>query len=238
MCRHKIVDFSSSSVSWLGESEGTFKIASVLNTLHPDGTKELFALTENVLAGNVYAEQNLIKSPPYLFQLVMSKNYQKIMRTDLDNFQFWLSPKRIFRNKIKDTEGNIFRDNTHFNLKYRKSRLNTLDDIFIKNRDNFDRVARLSFLKNQIEFSAEFPIRHLNTKSHSKEWQVETGPVLLPIFSKRVDKIELVPSFVFFNSLSSVDILFDYPTKKRKIRGYVKNIINDFRCSIEMFQCT
>ena len=235
MCRHKIVDFRSSSVSWLGESEGTFKIASVLKIFRPDGTEELFALTENVLAGNVYAKQKLIKSPPYLFQLVMSKNYQKIMRTDLDNHQFLLSPNRAFREKVRDTEGNIFRDKTHFNLKYRHSRLNNVDDIFIKNRTSFDYTARLSFSKNQIEFSAEFPIRHLNTRNHSKEWQVETGPVLFPIFSKKVKTVELVPSFVFFNSLSFVDVLLDYPTKKRKIQGYVENMINNFRCRIEMF---
>lgn len=235
MCRHKIIDFRSSSVSWLGESEGTFKIASVLKILHPDGTEELFALTENVLAGNVYAKQKLIKFPPYLFQLIMSKNYQKIMRTDLDNRQFWPSPKLVLRNKVKDTEGNIFRDKIHFNLKYRRSRLNDVDDIFLKNRVSFDRVARLTFSKNQIKFSAEFPIRHLNTRSHSKEWQVETGPVLFPIFSKKVNKFELTPSFVFFNSLSVVDIFLDYPTKKRKIQGYPENIINNFKCSIEMF---
>lgn len=235
MYRHRIIDFRSSSVSWLGESVGTFKIASVLEIFRPDGTKELFALTENVLAGNVYAKQKLIKSPPYLFQLIMSKNYQKIMRTDLDNHLFWFFPKRAFRNKVRDTEGKIFRDRTHFNLKYRKSRINDVDDIFLKNLVKFDRTARLSFSKNQIEFSAEFPIRHLNTKSHSKEWQVETGPVLFPVFSKKVNKIELVPSFVFFNSLSFVDILLDYPTKKRNIHGYVENMINNFRCSIEMF---
>ena len=191
--RHKIVDFRCSSVSWLGDSEGTFKIASVLKISRPDGTEELFALTENVLAGNVFAKQKLIKSPPYLFQLVISKNYQKIMRTDLDNHQFWPSPKRVFRNKVKDTEGNIFREKIQFNLKYRRSRVNDVDDIFLKNRVSFDRVARLSFLENQIKFSAEFPIRHLNTRCHSKEWQVETGPVLFPIFSKKWTGLNYCP---------------------------------------------
>lgn len=235
MCRRKIVDFRSSSVSWLGESEGTFKIASVLKLNRPNKPGELFALTENILAGNVYSKQKLIKSPPYLFQFVMSKNYQKIMRTDLDNRQFYLFPLRALRKKIRDTEGDIFHDKAHLNIRYRQARLNDVDDIFLKNRVCFDRTARLSFSKDQIEFSAEFPIRHLNTRSHSKEWQVETGPVLFPIFRKNPNKIDLVPSFVFFNSLSLADILLDYPTKKRKIQGFVDNIINDFNCRIEMF---
>ena len=235
MYRRKIVDFRSSSVSWLGESEGTFKIASMLKLNRPNKPAELFALTENILAGNVYAKQKLIKSPPYLFQFVMSKNYQKIMRTDLDNRQFYLFPLRAFRKKIKDTEGDIFHDKTHLDIRYRQARLNDVDDIFLKNRVCFDRTARLSFSKDQIEFSAEFPIRHLNTRSHSKEWQVETGPVLFPIFRKNPNKIDLVPSFVFFNSLSLADILLDYPTKKRKIQGFVDYIINDFNCRIEMF---
>ena len=69
MYRRKIVDFRSSSVSWLGESEGTFKIASMLKLNRPNKPAELFALTENILAGNVYAKQKLIKLPLICFNL-------------------------------------------------------------------------------------------------------------------------------------------------------------------------
>ena len=74
MKKFQTVDFNKSSVSWLGKSTGIFKLASVLSVFYK-GKADTFALTENVLAGNVYAKKGLIKNPPYLFQLVASNKY-------------------------------------------------------------------------------------------------------------------------------------------------------------------
>ena len=111
MKSNKIVDFSKSNFSWLGESKGKFKIASVISITNETKTKNRYILTENGLAGNVYSKNNLIKTPSYLFQVIASKKYQKIFRTDLDSKFFDLSSKNFFRRNILDTEGNIFGDN-------------------------------------------------------------------------------------------------------------------------------
>ena len=65
-----------------------------------------------------------------------------------------------------------------------------------------------------------------------KKWQVETGPVLLPLISKKNNKLDLLPSFVIFNKFDSVDIFYDYPFgfRNRK-QSYLKNIL----CEIDLY---
>ena len=107
----RIADFNKSSVSWLGESIGIFKLASILSVGCKGRETVTFALTEHGLAGNVYAKKGLIKSPPYLFQLVASNEYQKILRTDLDNDISDVPGQNISRRPVLDTEGILFKDN-------------------------------------------------------------------------------------------------------------------------------
>ena len=233
MRSNKIVDFSKSNFSWLGESKGKFKIASVISITNETNIKNRYILTENGLAGNVYSKNNLIKTPTYLFQVIASKKYQKIFRTDLDSKFFDLSSKNFFRRNILDTEGNIFGDNLNFNIKYKYSYYNLSFEDLNKNFSSFDFNTRISFKKNGETFIIEFPIKHLNLNEKNKEWQVETGPIIFPILNK--DTYSLIPSFIFFNSFKKIDIFLDYPLKKRKLKKFKNNIIKDFECKIEMF---
>ena len=229
----EIVDFSRSNFSWLGDSKGKFKIASIISITKETTNKNRYILTENGLAGNVYSKNNLIKTPSYLFQVIASKNYQKIFRTDLDCKLFDLSSKNLFRKNILDTEGNIFGENLNFNLKYKCSNFNRSFEDLNKNFSSFDFNTRISFEKNGENFIIEFPIKHLNLNEKSKEWQVETGPIIFPILNE--DTYSLIPSFVFFNSFKKIDVFLDYPLKKRKLKKFKNNIIKDFECKIEMF---
>ena len=229
----EIVDFNKSNFSWLGDSKGKFKIASIISITKETAIRNRYILTENVLAGNVYSKNNLIKTPSYLFQVIASKNYQKIFRTDLDTKFFDLSPKNLFRKNILDTEGNIFGNNLNFNIKYKCSHYNRSFEDLNKNFSSFDFNSRISFKKNEETFFIEFPIKHLNLNEKNKEWQVETGPIIFPILHK--DTYSLLPSFIFFNSFKKIDVFLDYPLKKRKLKKFKNNIIKDFECKIEMF---
>ena len=229
----EIVDFNKSNFSWLGDSKGKFKIASIISITKETTIKNRYILTENVLAGNVYSKNNLIKTPSYLFQVIASKKYQKIFRTDLDSKFFDLSPKNLFRRNILDSEGNIFGDNLNFNIKYKCSYYNRSFEDLNKNFSSFDFNSRISFKKNGGTFFIEFPIKHLNLNEQNKEWQVETGPIIFPILNN--DTYSLIPSFIFFNSFKKIDVFLDYPLKKRKLKKFKNNIIKDFECKIEMF---
>ena len=235
MKKIQTVDFSKSSVSWLGESTGIFKLASILSVFYK-GKADTFALTENVLAGNVYAKKGLIKNPPYLFQLVASNKYQKILRTDLDNDISGIPGQKISRRRLLDTEGNLFKDGLDIDIQYKLGNsVSTFYEIK-KCSTAFSLNGRLSIDTNQHNFTIEFPIRHLNTNMEKKKWQVETGPILFPVFAENKKKYSLSPSFLFFNSLHTADIFLDYPLKRRTFSQYQDNLVSDLKCKITLLQ--
>lgn len=235
MKKLQTVDFNKSSVSWLGESTGIFKLASILSVFYK-GKADTFALTENVLAGNVYAMEGLIKNPPYLFQVVASNKYQKILRTDLDNDISGIPEQKISRRQLLDTEGNLFEDGLDIDIHYKLGNsVSTFYEIK-KCSTAFSLNGRLSIDTNQHNFMIEFPIRHLNTNMEKKKWQVETGPILFPVFAENKKEYSLSPSFLFFNSLHTADIFLDYPLKRRTFSQYQDNLVADLKCKISLFQ--
>ncbi len=235
MKEFQIVDFNKSSVSWLGESTGIFKLASILSVFCK-GESDSFALTENVLAGNVYAKKGLIKNPPYLFQLVASDKYQKILRTDIENDIPSNAGQRIPRRKVLDVEGDLFRDNMEIDVQYKLgSSVSSVYEIK-KYATAFTLNGRLSLDTGQHSCTIEFPIRHLNTNVKKEKWQVETGPILFPVFSNNKKEYSLSPSFLFFSSLNKADVFLDYPLKRRNFSQYQDNLVADLKCNISLFQ--
>ncbi len=236
MAELQIVDFNKSNVSWLGDSTGIFKLASILSVCCKGREPDIFTLTESVLAGNVYAKKDLIKNPPYLFQLVASNNYQKILRTDLCHDISELHGKNISRQEILDTEGNLFRENINVDVRYKDGRL--IDDVnaIEKCSTGFSLNGHLSLNRGQYQFAIEFPIRHLNMNAKRTIWQVETGPILFPVFSKNKKNFSFSPSFLFFGSFNKVDVFLDYPLKRRIFSQYKDNMISDLECDISLFK--
>lgn len=232
----QIVDFNKSSVAWLRESTGIFKLASILSVCFKGSEADTFVLTENILAGNVYAKKGLIKNPPYLFQLVASNTYQKILRTDLDNHISGIAGQSISRRQVLDTEGDLFKDHLDIDIRYKLG--NSLRCFYeIKKCSTaFSLNGRLSIDTGQHNFTIEFPIRHLNANMKKKKWQVETGPILFPVFSGNKKEYSLTPAFLFFSSLKKADIFLDYPLKRRIFSQYQDNVVADLKCNINLFE--
>jgi len=223
-----LTNFEKSSISWFGNSDGKFKICSILKYTN---NKETFALSEAVLAGNVYSLNNLIKNPPYLFQIIGNNENQKILRTDLPKNKFESKKNFLQRNKIKDTESGKLFENFSLIIKKKKyvKCLNNKEVINYFNQSFFVARLRLKNFKNT-NVSIEFPINHINVSKKLKIWQVETGPVLFPICDGKEEK-KLLPSFIMFNSFDQADVFYDYPYGLRKDYRYLKKI----RCEIEIF---
>ncbi len=231
----QIVDFSKSSISLQGDTTGVFKLASLLNSFCEAGNANTFVLAENVMAGNVYSSESLIKTPPYLFQLIASKNYQKILRTDVDVQRAAPTNENKPRDQILDTEGNIFGDNINIDVRYNiGSKIESLNDI-IKYSKSFNLNGRISLDLFQQKFAIEFPVRHLNIHEKKERWQIETGPILFPIFSNCNNKCSYIPAFVFFSSLTKADVFLDYPFKKRIFPKYKDNVVTNLECDINLF---
>ena len=85
------VDFINSNIGWGGPSQGIFCLISLLiyKVKEEEDIKELFGLSQAVLAGNMYSDKELLKQPPYMFQVSGSISKQKIYNIHFLNALCW-----------------------------------------------------------------------------------------------------------------------------------------------------
>jgi hypothetical protein len=153
-----LVDFERSSISWLTEnnSYGVFRVESAL---FQKGQKWL--LGAGVYACDVYGKGPLIKDPPYFFQAAFSESDFVILRTYYDNI-------------TGDSFGSV---KSHF--KSHEMRVSELTNFqFLKSGTEIKQGGKYMAEINSANYSTQFPIKHFNWMEN--EFQIETGPVLLP----------------------------------------------------------
>jgi hypothetical protein len=233
------IDFSSSSIFWNGPSNGIFKLASVLkiDKLNSSKVETIFGLGESVLAGNMYVSDGLLKKPPYLFQVAGSTGEQYIFRNFLPNQKRSTFPRWFKKNThLGDTHQKNHFDEFCLNLKKIPAKAvknyEEIEEVFYDN--NFTARAQIEYYG--LSCSVEFPVNHINVKPEIKMWQVETGPVLFPIFEVDVlSDLELLPCFTHFNNFEKLDIFYDYPFSSRSDQLKNKGIMQDINCKIELF---
>ena len=207
-----LTNFKNSYIGWDDTSSGRFNLVSILKIKYKFKQDEIFGLGEAVLACNVYQKKKIIKVPTYLFQLIGSKNKQKILRTDIKNN---LSSKRY---QIKDSNltslfKNFYLEIDKLNLK--KISITQIDKDFVL-RKNI--CAKINFFgPNNSEFQIEFPINHTNYHDMMSSWHIETGPILMPVINSLGYLTNLSPCFISFNTLNYFEIFSDYPFGKRNI---------------------
>ena len=141
----------------------------------------------------------------------------------------------FLRKSILDSESKDLFKNININLKYKTSisikNFSELKFNFLK----FDFDCHIYIKTKNYDFVLEFPINHLNLNEKEKKWQVETGPVIFPIYNEKTNTCDFFPSFLMFNSFEKVDIFLDYPLKKRQILKIKNNIIYNYKCKIKIF---
>ena len=233
VCNYMLItDFNRSSICWLGDSKGIFKLISTLTYYDQLNNKIIYGLGHSVLAGNVYNQNNLVKVPYYTFQVFGNNKKQKILRTDLINNKF--KSTNIFKKRKKTNNINFDKIFENFKLIIKKRKNNKISSFknIYKNFDNNNFTSKVKFINfNNLIFEIEFPINHINVLLLKKKWQVETGPVLIPLISKN-NEFNFLPCFVFFNSFNSMDIFYDYPFGARNKKNFhVKNV----NCEIELY---
>mgnify|MGYP001395216364 CR=1 FL=1 len=234
------VNFSKSNLHWGGASKGIFKIVAVLTKESEDplGGYITYALGQSVLAGNMYVKKTLLKKPAYLFQVVGSTDEQFIYRTFMPNQEPKNFPDWIHKDKCTgDTYGDpLFKE---FYIDIRKESAKAIYDYDeiegLYSFNNF--TAKVTLNENFKEFAQmEFPINHINVMHNKKMWQVETGPVLFPVFDElNINQIRLVPSFVHFNNYKTIDIFCDYPFGFRNKDMRNNGIYGNIGCEIEIY---
>jgi len=227
----KRVDFNHSNIISPGTSIGLHKLVSILriNNLEKNNKIKTYGLGQSVLAGNMYVKKGLLKTPPYLFQISGSISEQKIFRTLLPNSKNRKIPKWVKNDSTGDTYGKPLVKDFKINILNESAyEIKEFDEIKSSlSKNSF--TAKVIFTSDHSTYNLEFPVNHINIKSKSKIFQVETGPVLFPVMSN--DKLELLPSFLHFNVSNRIDIFYDYPFGIRTSEAIVKN----YPCQIQLF---
>ena len=112
--------------------------------------------------------------------------------------------------------------------------VSTFDEIkanFVENRFS----AKVMTAIGEKNVCLEFPVNHINIKHETMQWQVETGPILMPNFEeKEAGDLELLPCFFHFNSFYKLDVFYDYPFGFRRSQTINKGIMQSIDCKIEI----
>ena len=208
------IDFSQSSLGWFNSSKGIFRLVSTLKVKKDKGKQfTTYGLGQSVLAGNMYVEKNLLKKPPYLFQVAGNHDQQIIYRSDIPyikkNLITWnIRCKKVLDNKLSP-HFNEFRLNIINSSVKKVSSYKDIEKYFKLNK--FSALIKI-YDFNDLNFQIEFPINHINIFPKEKKWHVETGPVLFPINKRFLNKsYKFLPSFLHFNKFDSIDLFYDYP---------------------------
>jgi len=229
----KRVDFNNSNIISPGTSIGLHKLVSVLtiNNFENSDKIKTYGLGQSILAGNMYVKKGLLKNPPYLFQISGSASEQKIFRTFLPNSKKIKFPEWVKNDNTGDTYGNPLIKDFQINIfnEY-ANEINEFNEIKSSlSKNSF--TAKVTFTNDDSTYNLEFPINHINIKSKSKVFQVETGPVLFPLIHRDEYTFEFLPSFIHFNVSNRMDIFYDYPFGIRT----GENIVKNHPCKIQLF---
>ena len=209
----KRIDFSGSYLTWLTYKEksyGRFQIeaACAIRNLS-SGKAETYYLAPAVIAGNVYAKNDLVKQPAYLFQIAASQERHVIFRT----YVSYKEDQRSF-----DKNFDLF-DGIDLHITRKESvALKDFYDILFHFQKHNSMSARMSYETQQrFQIEIEFPIKHINLQREKRLFQVETGPILFPSepLGYRLSEERgcfFNTAFIHFNRLDSAEITLNVPT--------------------------
>lgn len=198
-----LLDFQNSFVSWKTHT-GSYGRFNAEAYLKHDDTEWL--LGSQVLAGNVYATENLIKTPLYYFQPVFSTVQCKILRNYFPEYT---------------QDNTLFTPSEQFSE--HKVTLNTVKE-FKELLPTENIASQIQCTISSINFLLQFPVKHFNVNTQNT-FQIETGPIVLP-GSNGPDL-----AYIAFNNYNTFEALI-FTNKGKEIQNEIKEFKN---CQIKFF---
>lgn len=202
-----LLDFDRAFMSWITKSaiQGRWRlIASAMSWASQSGWSERTVLAPEVMAGDVFGEGKLPLDPPYRFQILASPQRHSILREYGRGLPSGDNSAAHFE---------VFTA-VHIEEATRQPRLvhigSTAPEAI---SDVWPLTARVhASTDDGQKWLLEFPVNHLNhRKSHdSIQFQIETGPVLVPERLVRTADITVLGGFclayVFLNRLDRLEM--------------------------------
>ena len=207
------IDFSSSWLTWLTKKEksyGRFQLDAACTIRDISRNKvSKYYLSNAVIAGNVYAKNNLVKKPVYLFQIAASNELHVIFRTFVSHAN---EQSHLYENTA------LFEEVKFRIVKKEAIQLRDFDEINFYFQHHKSISALISYsLGQDCRIEIEFPIKHINIQKERRLFQVETGPVLIPVklpadSPSTLEEYTFDTAFVHFNHLDGAEFTKSVPT--------------------------
>jgi hypothetical protein len=220
-----LLDFDRAYLSWRtksASSQGRWRlIASAMSWSPHSGWSERTVLAPEVMAGDVFGSGRLPLNPPYRFQILASAHRHAILR----DYGPAAPPRDSSAANLE-----VF-SAMHFEEVTRQPRpVGTASLVPEGLSEVWPLTARIQApALDGSTWLLEFPVDHLNHRDagHAVEFQIETGPVLIPAVLVETTGVTVLDGFclayVFFNRLDRVDLALygSAVPGGMPIRGYV-----------------
>jgi hypothetical protein len=200
-----IIDFGRSFITWRtkDDSFGRFNIESILNVSSFDGRLiDSIITTSSVIACDVYGDYPLFKSPPYLYQSIISNQSIKIFRThQIDKNCDTVEPINKYFKEIKT---NIIAVK---NSKLLKNNLQISDAVF----NNKTIVGNCLLKSNNLSYEIIFPVKHINISLVKDAFQIETGVIgfVENGHFEEYYKHEIFPVYIALSNFNKISMIFN-----------------------------
>lgn len=193
-----VIDFARARIAWMTHdgSRGLWRVVAVAR--ETGGAQPAWYLAAGVMAGDVYGQGPLPLQPPYAFQFAASRERHVMFRQPLE------------ASGLQDTDAPHSDTFSSVAIDAPEIEAVRLDAVAAESR--WPLTARLSIEgASGALWSLEFPVDHINHRDQPAAWQIETGPVIVP-----VDLMDIVGAakpgglqlaFLFVNRADRADLL-------------------------------
>ncbi|OFX78119.1 MAG: hypothetical protein A2X12_05995 [Bacteroidetes bacterium GWE2_29_8] len=213
----KIADFENSYVTWQTikqETYGRFAIDSIVEVFDKNNIKlETYYLLSSVFACNVFESNDVIKKPTYTFQAIFSHNMFKIYRNYAIN------------DKLEDNYDiieKIFKHIDYHIVLKNATKIKNFQDLK-EGYLSYKKIVSMSTIKiKQYRYDIYFPVKHLNIDLNNFNFQIETGPILLPEKSKNTHIDNLLITYVALNNFNGIHFVNFVSTKIKKLNKIIR----------------
>lgn len=169
-----------------------------------------------------------------MFQVAGSIQEQRIFRSFIPDRAKRKFPSWMKKNLTEDTYGKPLFDEFGLNIMRDKatlvSKFDEIAAVFHENRFS----AKVMIIIADRSVCLEFAINHINVMPKTRQWQVETGPILIPVMGGIGGAFSYLPAFVHFNSFDKIDIFYDYPFGYRSLDLLNKGVLSNVPCNIKL----
>lgn len=225
------IDFGRSHITWRTKAEhsyGRFSMEAVCSANSASGKTETGHLAAMVVAGKVYAADDIVQTPSYTFQFITENGRRHVFR----NFVSWEDA-----GDSVDAIEDVFADLTIRRIETDTRVINNAEDVISATLAGRPLNARMNLgNKSGCRWAVlDFPVKHINAQPDTGRFQVETGPVAIPSEFLPGETDTYLLAYVIFNRLDRAELALWTPTPIGNATTRFYSRVRKIEAEIEFF---